>query len=250
MKKIYFQDQQLCDLPTHRVELLKLLLPYWGLKIDGEVIFGTLEARTYALEGLSDPLTKRLDALLAHTGLQRVPGVRPRISAALDSQAAAPIAVYTPEKTFYLKPLRKETTDVQTWIHKRIWLPEKTETIRVVCHRREKPLVAEWLAYLLLQHFLQQTFQPLSTISYETYTNFVQRVLSPINPVLAEAQQTLQQPEHGDWPELPKKNQNKEENQVFQPFKSSSSSQASPIQPFTRRNTGSSRKKIDPFRKK
>lgn len=239
-----------------RLELSRLL-PYWGLAIDDKInrFKGTLSGKTISVFGLSVIHHNELDKLLQHTGIN-LHSVSNKKEAQfvikINKTTSAPITLQTDKLTYYLKPLRKQTNDVQTWIHKRLWLPVHKGSLSLTFHAGEEKHVPEWLSYLILQFFRQSSFQPLSNMSYSTYNQWVHNVLKPLNSNLAEYQLSLQEATQQQWPQLPP--EQKSAKHAINPFHyrkppTSNEETNDPINPF-RDHTPKEQSTINPFRKK
>jgi hypothetical protein len=242
------------------------LLPYWGLSYDKQkdtVAEGMKHCAT-SLCGLSKPLFHELSRLLAHTGVQ----LEETVSTAdlyctieIKKNTPAPLTLQTNATTFYLKPLRKRTDDVQTWIHKRLWLPVHDKRLTLTFHSREEGNLAEWLSYLIIQHFMRNLFRPLSDIIYPDYQRAVIKILEKINPALARCQLSLEPSVEEEWPEFPlkpgsesKRPHSIEKNNVpgenpIDPFRHHDKTRPSTINPFHEKGENKPTT-IDPFRKR
>lgn len=239
----------LSDREKHEVTRL---LPYWGLSLDqpNETIAEGMKQCTVSVHGLSKASFQALSRLLAHTGVELEENANTAdlyCAIEIRKNTPAPLTLRTNDVTFYLKPLRKHTDEVQTWIHKRLWLPVHDETLTLTFHAREEKNLPEWLSYLIIQHFMRDSFQPLSHLTFSGYRRAVTALLKEINSEFASCQLSLEQPVPEEWPELPP--ERKPTAQPFNPFKNKDvSHHENPINPF-RKQEKNQRSTIDPFRK-
>lgn len=262
MKDIYYKKRYLRKLSETERTVLSLLLPYWGLSFQqhkGEITAG-LNQFSINIEGLNKNTQNQLLMLLKHTELTFSNNARVKLNTTYKKNTSAPITLLAQRKNFYLKPLRKETTNVQRWIHKRLWLPVNENELTLTFHRQEANNEPEWLSYLMIQRFLRQSFEPLDHISFDVYQTLVFDVLKEINPYFAECQLFLKHLSENDWPELPHTNdesntmsrplKGNDSTEMFNPFKTvQETSNADPINPFQTKNNKPGKTKINPFKK-
>src|SRR5699024_5994688 len=140
------------------------LLPYWGLESQKQSKHptGGLRGQSICITGLSGTNFSQLNTLMKHTGikLEDAPVSRvPEMTIETDKNISTPLIVHTSSMSYYLKPLRKETEDVQTWIHKHLLLPTSEQHIRCTFHYNEAIHIPEWLCYLIIQHFMKPLFK-------------------------------------------------------------------------------------------
>lgn len=249
----------LTGLPHKKREILSQLLPYWGALIDKNNyrIVGALKDCVVSVSGLSESQSEELSRFLRHTGVQIVDQESQatlHISVQLKENAPAPITLYTDKANYHLKPLRKQTDDVQTWIHKRLWLPVREPSFTITIHDREQNNIPEWLCYLIIQYFMQPSLKRLTSVSLSDYQSLTASMLRFLNNDLANCQLVLEQPAKEEWPMLPphtdqQTHDNPAENKAgkLNPFDHSGQSpEAAPINPF-RREDSKQRSTINPF---
>jgi hypothetical protein len=264
MKEIYYKNRTLGKLSESEFRVLTILLPYWGLVLDehSKEIFGGLERFRLAVTGLPEALFQELSARLRHTAIrlenESNENADQEMFVVIEKSVPSPVTLTGEKMTYYLKPLRKETTDLQKWIHKRLWLPFKDSTLHFTFHRHEEQQIPEWLSYLVIQSFMGGSFQSLSDVSYSRFESLVSRVMEGINPEFANGQLSLEDRHGADWPQLPTEKRPQQENgdtippeNAFNPFKRKSTTpKAEPMNPFQNKNKPAEGTTINPFRKK
>lgn len=249
----------LTGLPNRKQQMLSRLLPYWGAEIDEKKhsITGALRNRSVSVSGLTENRSEELSKFLRHTGVRKVEEGNEtdlRISIMMKENTSAPITLETENATYHLKPLRKQTDDVQTWVHKRLWLPIREPTFTLAIHTREENNIPEWLCYLIVQHFMQPSFKRLTSIRFADYQELAASVLRFLNNDLALCQLTLERQTKEEWPQLPpdsnRPSPDKPENKnPLNPFLNENKpTEGEPINPFRKRNE-EQRSTINPFRK-
>lgn len=228
------------------------LLPYWGLKsaADSDRAAPGLQGQSICVVGLTRSDFSELKRLTRHTGLELYPGEKnglPHFFVEVKKNTTSPLKVKDLETTYHLKPLREQTKDVQTWVHKHLWLPSNAEPFTLTFHSSEEINIPEWLCYLLIQYFMQPRFQPLSRLSYEEYEQAVTSILEPLNPALAARQLSVGRGSQEDWPATPPE---QETAKTFDPFKSNRDPEhAEPINPFQNQKKSEKPTTFNPFRK-
>lgn len=241
------------EVPAKGRKKLSGLLPYWGLKLNEDTNRAAegLLGRSIRIFGLSRTDFAELNTLLRHTGihLNDMSDTRmPEYSIRVDNKTSSSLAVKAKAMTFTLKPLHEETTDVQTWVHKHLWLPTDHEQLSFIFHTNEEMNIPEWMCYLVIQHFMQPLFRSLSDFSFSEYRNAVTTILEPANPALAARQLSLGRNSREDWPQLPPE---QADGKIFNPFEpKSESTGANPIDPFRKQRKQTERATLNPFRKK
>lgn len=229
------------------------LLPYWGLISDPTANRAApgLQGKSLCILGLTRSDFSELRRLLHHTGIQlhntEKTGL-PHFFIEVTKSISSPLIMKDLEMTYHLKPLRKQTKDVQTWVHKHLWLPSEAEPFTLTFHTSEEINIPEWLCYLLIQYFMQSEFQSLSGLPYSEYEQAVTTILEPLNPALAARQLALGRGTQEDWPEPPPE---QDTGEIFDPFKTNHSpANANPINPFRNQEKPTERTTFNPFRKK
>lgn len=258
-------------------EHLSRLLPYWGLSWKGNVPTEALENQTVTVSGISGRGIGHIAALLAHTGVNvknksTGTGRHPHFSIRFTEHTRGAITLTTENTTYHLKPLRKKTDDVQSWIHKRLWLPVHRQETTLTLHPNEWANTPEWIGYFILQRFLQDSFQPLSHVTFSEYEHLVTTVLRPLNPTFANCQLSLGEQSENDWPQFPPGSERSgpdlqrddarndflhshhdtesEHTEPINPFKTPHEQTGNPIDPFRKQKQKTEKSVIHPFRKK
>jgi len=231
------------ELSQKEQRTLSLLMPYWGVKADESKkrIVGALFGRSVSMNGLSDNNARKLSKLLKHTGIQLNLNKEANLKIFVEkyNHNTAPVTLKNDTATFHLKPLRNQTNDVQTWIHKRLWLPVKEPSFTVLFHSREENNIPEWLFYLIIQYYMHPLFKNLSEIKFTEFQKITASVLPEINEELAQCQLLLSHMPSQNWPQLPPKNVPINKYPV-----------ENPIHPFQERISTPSEKKFKPFGRK
>lgn len=250
----------LTGLPDRKQQMLSRLLPYWGAKIDeGYLITGALKGQTLAVSGLDHVQLQLLMKFLHHTDLQVSESAEPadlNISLNILQSATGPITLEANQTTYHLKPLRKQTDNVQTWIHKRLWLPIRESSLNFNIHMREKKNIPEWLCYLIIQYFMQPAFEPIHDVPFSDYQELTASVLRFLNNELAAQQLSLEQTGQTAWPDPPpaphsdQKPEDLDSKHQLDPFQPRPDQvKGKPFNPF-RHQDKPERSMINPFRKK
>lgn len=235
--------------------ILSQLAPYWGGKFDEnqKQFGGALSEESVFVEGLPDNNMQTLSRLLKHTEIRisNHPEKKLNISIKTKENTMAPVTLKTDMATFHLKPLRKDSKDVQTWIHKRIWLPVKEPSYTILFHSREEKNISEWIFYMIVQFYLSPAFDNLAKIAFSEYKKITLTCLNEINRDLTQCQLSLAKMPSRNWPRVPPNLNLLNENQIqnrIQPFHSRSSQKnGKKINPFSRKQNSSTNKTIDPF---
>ncbi|HET7657111.1 MAG TPA: hypothetical protein VFK37_02385 [Bacillales bacterium] len=245
------------EIPIGKRQTLSRILPYWGMTFDEEhsKIMGALSNQSVWVDGLTGSETHNLSRLLRHTGIHYLDtdaGANLKISIVKKENNTAPITLKTKTATFHLKPLRKQTGDVQTWIHKHLWLPARDPTYTCIFHSREEKNIPEWLFYLIVQYYMQPSFQRLSDIDFADYQEWTASVLTEINEELAACQLSLSHTPSQYWPQLPPNSDSSNEgdqHSLIKLFRNQSiKSDHQKINPFDQKQT-TKKRTIHPFRK-
>lgn len=229
------------------------LLPYWGLTYYQDT--GTTEPGLRGMDasviGLARSDFAELKRLLRHTGLNLSETEHAGVACffiKVSNQATAPVTVRDQDMTYHLKPLQTQNENVQTWVHKHLWLAGTSQPFTLLISPAEQIHISEWLCYLLIQYFMQPYFTSLSGLSFEVYKQAVTTTLEPLNPALAARQLTLGRGSQEDWPKPPPQ---RETGKTFDPFhQNRDPSKAEPINPFRKQGKNTDASTIRPFRKK
>ncbi|TKD71856.1 hypothetical protein [Pseudalkalibacillus hwajinpoensis] len=264
MIPIYWKRKRIISLPEERRDDLSLILPYWGLLLDGETneILPGLANCHVVIQGLDQQLLREVSIALQHTGIS-FSGVEEQQYSSLHLTVSfkeippAQITFTLMNMTYYLKPLLSQSADLQKAIHKRIWLPVASTTYEFEVHPLEQQHIAEWLCYITIQSFLRSSFQSVSEILISDYRELVSTVLSRINPEFAQFQLENNKQIKEDWPEPPSdltpssksnsliKDDHSEE--PFNPFKSNDNNHKEKFNPFKFQNNSKQTSIIKPF---
>lgn len=230
-----------------------MLLPYWGIEKDSSAdqpIPG-LQGKSVCIPGLSQSDFSELNRYLHHTGIdlqQTEKSGMPHFFIKIKNDASSRLTINDQKMTYHLKPLRDQTDDVQTWVHKHLWLPRNTAPFTLTFHPHDEINIPEWLCYLLIQYFMGPKLQSLSHLSYNEYEQAVEEILEPINPALAARQLSLGRRTHQDWPGWPPEQAS---GKTIDPFTSKHNTEkADPINPFRNQQKPTKPSTVNPFRKK
>lgn len=235
---IEFQNFTVTHLYEDEIEAFEALAPYWGITFNKQnlTIYPALQNKSVSTDQTAkqfDPET--LQSLLQHTKLNYSDNcdtadlciqVLP-----LDEKSSVPISIQINNNKYHLKYMNHlNHTNIQTLIHRNIWLPkrEKRFTVRL----QEKQV--EIIAYLIIQFFLKEEMTAISHIPFPIYEKLIAQVLTPINPHFAKLQKNLCL---SVWPNIPSELLKPPISNVekINPFKKKETSFQNPIDPFKKR---------------
>ncbi|WP_270181680.1 hypothetical protein [Alkalihalobacillus sp. CinArs1] len=271
MEQFYWKERAIGSLTKEEREHLNLLMPYFGLSIDARSskASSAFTGKVVCIEGLPVELFDSLKKSLLHTGVRlttnRHEAQDLRIFVEVRHSGSHPIALRVNNMNYYLKPLQLSTKNVQEHLHKHLWLPTLSATLRFRFQPYVSQQIPEWLSYAIIQSFYREELYPISAITFHEYQTIIKKVLRPINPHFANYQ--LNETET-DWPDLPpelassptkkpieaKKGLLEEKPKLshqIEPFKNVNANQdVQTFNPFKFQNRENRRSIINPFQKK
>lgn len=243
MMKVFFMDRMIGRISAAHYEVLTELLPYWGLKVGQHpsILLPGLSGKSVCVIGLDDARMKELAAVLSHTGARLVTETEAAelVFICSFSNSEAPIVLNANNLTYSLKVQRTEHHDLQRFIHKNIWLPIQMENYHIEFSKLHTSYVAEYLFYLIVQHFTQQEFTTIKSIDFQTFYKLVHTILTPINFKFHFAQTASRK----EWPAQPALLR-----QTFLP-KEAPSPQKLAFNPFKAAHPAEDKQVIAPFHK-
>ncbi len=208
MNRLFWKETKL-TLSTEEIKVLKVFLPYWGLKshLDQSKIIPALTGCKVGVSGLDPSSFRDLVKTLRHTEISLSTGDKGILNEfdfyiLYEEKLSYPISLTLMNMTYNLRPSGRYT-DLKNVIHQQIWLPTVFSPIIVRIHPKAKRDTVQWLNYLIIQTFLRKTFQSLDGISLSTYRRLVDRVLMTINRDFAKLQLD-HRTALNEWPDLPK----------------------------------------------
>ncbi|MFG6496351.1 hypothetical protein P8610_13375 [Fictibacillus sp. UD] len=195
MNTLWYNNRKVCDVTSLEYEAIRLLLPYWGLKMseDDNKITGALSTFMLGIHGLTQQKVIELNQLLQHTGITITTDDREkcdqRFYVDFHENHPMPLALKTPDqKLYYLNPTKDTRFTVQTAIHKGITLKRKDGPLFLAIQPSFDTQATEWISYLIVQTFLRSHFEALTSISEATFFTCVEKVLDKINDRFASIQ--------------------------------------------------------------
>ncbi len=236
----------ICKLSSEELNALLLLLPYWGLQVNDQVLTMPLEGKKLHLTSDWSDYAYSLMELVRHTGIDATHmEENSDLSITMDvaSHLASPLSILIGNKKVRPKALDYKSLDLQKRIHKNAWLPFNGSTMICFINKGDHSTAIEWISYMIIQYFMKSHFKPVQHISISMYEKLVTNVLEKVNPMLASHQKADHTP--SEWPDVPDAIvlQQKSESQM-----TSSIHNQQPINPFSQSNTLFEPSPFDPFK--
>lgn len=235
---ISYKNYTVTHLYEDEIDAFEALAPYWGLTFDKKnlKVDSGLQAKSVSIHQTATHFDlETLQLLLQHTGLnysdkcetadlciQLLP---------FDKNQFTPITLQIKNNKYHLKYMNHlNPTNIQTLIHRNIWLPKREKRFSVYIEENQ----LEIIAYLIVQFFLKEKMTSISHIPFPIYEKLIAEVLMPINPQFAHLQKNVCQ---SVWPNIPSQ------------FIKQVNPTVEKINPF-KKKVSSNQKTIDPFKKK
>ncbi|MEB1806304.1 MAG: hypothetical protein LPK26_03180 [Bacillaceae bacterium] len=266
MESITYYNRSLGATPSWQFEMLKLLLPYWGLQLYGDTteIRGGLEGYRVYVSEANDEFRELLTQRLEHTKVQLE--TQPQLADLIiqinyNDTYQSPLTIHEENRNYFLKPKNRiSSSNLQQVIHQNIWLPFKKDKLSISVWNNSQTHLIDWLVYIIIQSRLQVHFQPLAGISLSDFQQLKNTILKNINQSFYLLQETILS-NQDEWPQPPPLDQVDEElsfrpkpgtdNKTFNPFKTNQHQIAtSPLNPFKNNSSDMKPSKINPFKKK
>ncbi|MBF0708231.1 hypothetical protein IQ283_16640 [Alkalihalobacillus hwajinpoensis] len=260
---LIWKDKVICKLSSEELNALLLLLPYWGLQMNDNVLTMPLEGKKLHLTSEWSHYAYSLMELVRHTGIDATHmEENSDLSITIDvaSHLASPLSILIGNKKVRPKALDYKSLDLQKRIHKNAWLPFNGSTMTCFIKEDDHYTAIEWISYMIIQYFMKPYFKPVHHISIGMYERLVTNVLEEVNPTLASHQKT----DHplSEWPDVPDaivpqqktEPQTTSPNQNHQPINPFSQSsilfEPSPFDPFKFNHNQRKTSVINPFHQK
>lgn len=238
LQPIRFQNFVVTHLYENEIDALTSLAPYWGLVFDDKTltICPALENRSVCIEHVDKHIERdSLQSILHHTKLTFVSDCENAdLSISVhfvQDDHSAPISLQINGNKYHLKFMNHfDHTNIQTLIHRNIWLPKREKRLFVYVQDRQPDVIA----YLIIQFFLKEKMTSLSHIPFPIYEKLITQVLTPINPNFAYLQKNVCL---SVWPDIPSRffKQKEAQAEKIDPFKKKITAYHNPIDPFKKK---------------
>ncbi len=247
---IWHQNEIIAHLHENEVHALKILSPYWGLWFDDEKkeLKPALKEKLVQIKSIDEPFF--LHSLLRHTHVQFTDDSK-RCDLTItvstlekqNQKSHIPITITINHVNYHLKNLKNDFKDLQSLIHRNVWLPKRSESFTVAFCGLSYERQMETIAYLIIQYFLREKMTPISHLSLPIYEHLIHVALRLINDDFGLLQKKLA---HLVWPESPPELSTPQNETNDFPSPSSS---ANVFHPFKTHSNAFTNKKINPFKK-
>ncbi|WLD94962.1 hypothetical protein [Alkalihalobacillus sp. AL-G] len=247
MYPVVFNRREICQLTIEEFQNLKSIVHFWGLSWEeqsGEFV-GRFINISLRVIGLDRRESIRLNQLLTHTGINITTEKfenNPTLSVFHIDSYKHLLTIETAGKTISFNPNNGPFRNTKEWVYKGISVPEFSDEVKVYMKLGEKSKM-EWICYVILQMFNNNSPNDISSIPVEKYKSLLQIVLTPINPSFASYQL------NAEWPTSPPhyKTKQHEQTETINPFKHKHASQSTRFDPFKPRKNHKDTRVINPF---
>lgn len=235
---IRFQNFVAAHLYENEIDALSALAPYWGLMVDRQmlILYPALENRSVWIETDDKHFEiGELESILHHTKLTFAESsewtdLSIHVHTFADNDSV-PVSLEINNHKYHLKFINHfDTTNIQTLIHRNIWLPKREKRFSVYVRDRQPDIIA----YLIIQFFLKDQLTSISHIPFPIYEKLITQVLTPINPNFSHLQKNICL---SVWPDMPSRFFKHEQSQAekINPFKKKITTYHNPIDPFKKK---------------